>query len=538
MSAADSTPRKKAAPPSTPGTVERGRTSPKGPKAGQRKGPPPGAPTPPRRSTGSTIPLTPPVTIGDVAAKVMLHVDWRSTKESGESSEPSTLDLFGDSTRESMAAFDALLRHEPDYFSAFARFGIPDIPSIALALGPAANQPSAQATQAASAASAASLALVSDAFGAVAMAAAQEAEAVNRILNDLESMDSLPGPAELSRQRCVSILRDRSMAWERAFDASSALRNMGLAGSVGSRHSLGSAASVGVLGALNPEEAVKSWRLAWSTEGNIESIESIERILEISTSDVVSSALVAMRAAHAAHSALETPDPQDTTDPVGVAGFVQNVAEELQPDATTDINASVLIDEKGAQVQKSILGLKSPASMISAAAEAATSDVELVDPAVRLAGELLGFKGADLAKLRAPRDAHELIMQGIPHQALTHLVSGSRSMSSSAFSAALGISDRTLRRLRDQGVGEGVDEGVGQGAGKPLSREIGSRAWRFAELLARSITVFGGREEAERWMNSEVMGLDGQKPIELLTTSAGEKLVEDFLGRVEFGVYA
>jgi uncharacterized protein (DUF2384 family) len=38
-------------------------------------------------------------------------------------------------------------------------------------------------------------------------------------------------------------------------------------------------------------------------------------------------------------------------------------------------------------------------------------------------------------------------------------------------------------------------------------------------------------------MSSEVMGLDGARPIELLRTVQGAELVNEFLVRLEHGVY-
>lgn len=61
--------------------------------------------------------------------------------------------------------------------------------------------------------------------------------------------------------------------------------------------------------------------------------------------------------------------------------------------------------------------------------------------------------------------------------------------------------------------------------------------WRFAELLSRASIVFGGRERAERWLSSNVMGLGSRRPIDLLETSVGAQLLDDFLGRLEYGVY-
>lgn len=59
-----------------------------------------------------------------------------------------------------------------------------------------------------------------------------------------------------------------------------------------------------------------------------------------------------------------------------------------------------------------------------------------------------------------------------------------------------------------------------------------------AETLAKATEIFGGQEEAEHWMNKPAMGLDGQRPIDLLQTVQGAELVNDFLGRLEYGVYS
>jgi putative toxin-antitoxin system antitoxin component (TIGR02293 family) len=71
-----------------------------------------------------------------------------------------------------------------------------------------------------------------------------------------------------------------------------------------------------------------------------------------------------------------------------------------------------------------------------------------------------------------------------------------------------------------------------------LSPEQSGRAWKFAEILAKATEVFGSQEEAERWLEHPAMGLNRQRPIDLLATPAGVELVEDFLTRLAYGVYA
>jgi putative toxin-antitoxin system antitoxin component (TIGR02293 family) len=39
------------------------------------------------------------------------------------------------------------------------------------------------------------------------------------------------------------------------------------------------------------------------------------------------------------------------------------------------------------------------------------------------------------------------------------------------------------------------------------------------------------------WLERPALGLEQRRPIDLLSTTAGVKLVEDLLGRLEYGVY-
>ena len=59
----------------------------------------------------------------------------------------------------------------------------------------------------------------------------------------------------------------------------------------------------------------------------------------------------------------------------------------------------------------------------------------------------------------------------------------------------------------------------------------------FAEILTKATRVFGSQDEAERWLKRPAIGLDQKRPVDLLTTPAGVKLVEDHLERLEYDVY-
>lgn len=122
-------------------------------------------------------------------------------------------------------------------------------------------------------------------------------------------------------------------------------------------------------------------------------------------------------------------------------------------------------------------------------------------------------------------DAHELLLQGLPGRALTHLVDNLVIRHDpTSLERAVGMSLRTFQRRK------GTPE-------KPLSPEQSGRTWKFAEILAKATAVFGSQEEAEQWLERPAIGLDRRRPIDLLATPAGAKMVESFLHRLEYGVY-
>jgi putative toxin-antitoxin system antitoxin component (TIGR02293 family) len=139
--------------------------------------------------------------------------------------------------------------------------------------------------------------------------------------------------------------------------------------------------------------------------------------------------------------------------------------------------------------------------------------------------ELLG--GQQVLR-REPQDSlqvHELLARGLPGKALTHLVKTLVVLNwDDAFARAIGMSQRTYQRHASAGT-------------KLLSQEQSGRTWKLAEILAKATDVLGSREEAEQWLERPAMGLNQRRPIDLLATPAGVELVEDFLERLDYGVY-
>ena len=140
--------------------------------------------------------------------------------------------------------------------------------------------------------------------------------------------------------------------------------------------------------------------------------------------------------------------------------------------------------------------------------------------------ELLG--GGRLLKvaLNSRFDVHEAIVAGaFPYASLIFLITAFKALDEEDVVNVLGISGRTLRRQRETPK-------------KPMPADLASKTWLFAETLAKATEVFGGKEKAEEWLNKPAMGLDGQRPIGMLQTVQGTELVNDFLTRLEYGVYS
>jgi putative toxin-antitoxin system antitoxin component (TIGR02293 family) len=154
-------------------------------------------------------------------------------------------------------------------------------------------------------------------------------------------------------------------------------------------------------------------------------------------------------------------------------------------------------------------------------AEAQSAELNEVGRAYRLLG------GGKILKqpVRNSLDAHDLIMKGLPSRALVHLVSNVTILSSGdALNKAIGMSIRTLQRRKTE-------------TDRALSTEQSSRAWRFAEILAQATDVLGDQEAAEAWLLAPAIGLDNRRPIDLLSSAAGAEAVENYLTRMEYGVY-
>ena len=138
---------------------------------------------------------------------------------------------------------------------------------------------------------------------------------------------------------------------------------------------------------------------------------------------------------------------------------------------------------------------------------------------------LFGSGSAGLGStIETDLDVHEMLRRGLPRAALSTLVAKLHVIGADEASDAVGVSLRTLQRHKLAPLA-------------PLNSEQSGRTWKFAEVLAKATRVLGSQDEAEAWLRRPAIGLDQRRPVDLLTTPAGVKLVEDYLGRLEYDVY-
>ena len=141
--------------------------------------------------------------------------------------------------------------------------------------------------------------------------------------------------------------------------------------------------------------------------------------------------------------------------------------------------------------------------------------------------ELLGGPRVLKRKVKSQLEAHDLLKDGIPARALNHLVGEVRILRAShhgGLEKAVGISQRTYQRTKARPA-------------KALSPEQSGKTWKFAELFARAMSIFGSKEEAAAWFERPATALAQRKPLDMLSTPAGLELVENHLTRLEYGVY-
>ena len=85
------------------------------------------------------------------------------------------------------------------------------------------------------------------------------------------------------------------------------------------------------------------------------------------------------------------------------------------------------------------------------------------------------------------------------------------------------ITPRTVQRKKDS---------------ERISPDVSERAIFIENIFKMGTVVFNTRDKFLEWINTDNPSLKGNKPKELFRSFAGIKLVEELLGRINYGLYS
>jgi len=118
-------------------------------------------------------------------------------------------------------------------------------------------------------------------------------------------------------------------------------------------------------------------------------------------------------------------------------------------------------------------------------------------------------------------DLHHVVLAGLPAVQVACLLSAFKSIPKRELLAVLVLSERTLLRRK----------------ASTLPPAVSGAALDLEGILRTAVSVLGSMEEAEHWLAQPAVAFRGHRPIELLATRQGTRLVRNQLACTEHGVY-
>ena len=122
----------------------------------------------------------------------------------------------------------------------------------------------------------------------------------------------------------------------------------------------------------------------------------------------------------------------------------------------------------------------------------------------------------------APIERHDAARDGVSTKVLQLVVESFKTISKPEIYEIVGLSSKTVSRRKDQA----------------LPRAASDATIDLIGISSLAETVFGSQSDAEAWLRTPALALDGKKPIDLIATRAGAELVRDQLVRLDYGVYS
>lgn len=128
---------------------------------------------------------------------------------------------------------------------------------------------------------------------------------------------------------------------------------------------------------------------------------------------------------------------------------------------------------------------------------------------------VLGRPVNDLGSLAA------VVAVGLPTEAIDRMRSAAR-LTSPELEAIIPL--RTLSHRRSRG--------------QRLTPEESDRAVRMLRVQAQAELAFGDADKAHAWLRRPLRSLDGARPLDLVATEAGARLIEQMLAGIAWGAAA
>lgn len=119
---------------------------------------------------------------------------------------------------------------------------------------------------------------------------------------------------------------------------------------------------------------------------------------------------------------------------------------------------------------------------------------------------------------------HQLIRKGLPARVIGRL------------EKVLGLSPPQSARIL--AVSETSRKRFKQTPGKRLDEAASDRIVRIVSTIAEAEEIFGDQDKAVAWFKTPSLALNGQQPIDLMTSDPGARIVRDELNRIRHGHWA
>jgi putative toxin-antitoxin system antitoxin component (TIGR02293 family) len=135
---------------------------------------------------------------------------------------------------------------------------------------------------------------------------------------------------------------------------------------------------------------------------------------------------------------------------------------------------------------------------------------------------ILGGNKSVLKPISGDADLVDLSRNGVRKSSLRSL-SSYLGITMEALSGILHSSHRNIQRKDDNEL---------------LDVYKSEQAIEIAQVISKCLDIFGTKENMQQWLSSSVIALGGKRPIDLLDTSFGIRMIFTVLNRLEHGVYS